>query len=112
MPTSIEPERKTLDTVYYYDPDQQVNTFDSWELSIWNCPSCGERLAAYYVDVCGHNSRDNDPVSCPKCKDDSVRIRSVTYPQPKPVEELLVELANGAIAAEYADKKLISPDEM
>ena len=112
MATSQEFKLTALKTVHYYEPEQGVNTFDSWELAVWNCPSCDEKLAAYYIDFCGHNSRDTDPVTCPKCGDSSMKMRSTTYLDAKPVEELLVELANGAIDARYADKELVSPDEM
>ena len=54
-----------------------------------------------YIDVCSHNGRDSDPVPYLQCKDDSVKIRSVTYPKPKLAEELLVELANGVVAAKW-----------
>ena len=46
------------------------------------------------------------------CQGESVRIISATFPEPKPVNELMVELANGAIAKTYESQKLLLPDEM
>ena len=112
MATSQKFTLTTLDTIYYYEPEQGVNTFDSWELATWNCPGCSEKLAAYYINICGHNSRDTDAVTCPKCQNDSMKMRSTTYLNALPIEELLVKLANDAIAAQYADKKLISPNDL
>ena len=56
-------------------------------------------IGLHYIDVCSHNGRDSDPVPYPQCKDDSVKIRSVTYPKPKLAEELPAELANGMVTA-------------
>ncbi len=75
-----------LGTVYEIHPDGD-DDFSSWTATTWDCPGCNSRVLAVYVERMGRSSSDTDPIPCPVCGDNSVRLYGASWPTLKVLVE-------------------------